>query len=169
MATTITIPEFGIKREDEERRDGGCAVIYNPKTNKFAVAQEDNDGLYRLFSGGVDTDENIQEGILREIVEESGLYDFKSVEKIAEAITHYHNNLRNLNRVAHATCLLIILNSTKTKPLKLEEHEKFHLTWVNANELLKNWRERNSDHDHDHWVHFFQIAQKKINNKNCPE
>jgi hypothetical protein len=26
------IPEFGIKRENEERRDGGCAIVFDPVT-----------------------------------------------------------------------------------------------------------------------------------------
>lgn len=159
---SLKIPEFGIKKENEERRDGGCGIVFDPKTQKFAVAKEDNGGLYRLFSGGVSEDEDIQEGILREITEESGLYDFGHVEKIAEAITHYHNNLRNSDRVAHATCLLVVLSSTETKPLKLEKHEKFHLVWVSREELLKNWDERNANHDHDHWFYFFDIAAKRI-------
>lgn len=159
---SLRIPEFGIKKANEERRDGGCGIVFNPATQKFAVAKEDNGGLYRLFSGGVSEDEDIQEGILREITEESGLYDFGHVEKIAEAITHYHNNLRNSDRVAHATCLLVVLNSTKTKPLKLEDHEKFQLVWVTSQELLENWEDRNSNHDHNHWFYFFGLASKRI-------
>lgn len=31
------ILEFGIKRENEERRDGGCAVVFDPVSQKYAV------------------------------------------------------------------------------------------------------------------------------------
>src|SRR5687767_1009075 len=118
------IPEFGIKREKEERRDGGAAVVFDPQTQLYGVGKQTKNGLFRLFSGGVDPSEDIEEGTLREVVEESGLHDFLHVEKIAEALTHYHNSLRNVNRVAHATCFLIILKSTDLKPVHLEEHEK---------------------------------------------
>jgi 8-oxo-dGTP pyrophosphatase MutT (NUDIX family) len=63
------IPEFGIKREHEERRDGGCAIVFDPLTKLFAVGRQENEYL-RLFSGGVDAGEDIQEGILREVTEE---------------------------------------------------------------------------------------------------
>src|SRR3990167_9046615 len=102
------IPEFGIKRENEERRDGGCGIVFDPQTQKYAVGKQEN-GRLRLFSGGVDANENIIEGTLREVTEESGLHDFLHVEKIGEALTHYYNTLRNVNREAHATCFLIIL------------------------------------------------------------
>jgi ADP-ribose pyrophosphatase YjhB (NUDIX family) len=152
------IQEFGIKRENEERRDGGCAFVFDPRTQKYAVGEHHEGGLYRLFSGGVEEGENIQEGILREVREESGLYDFGHVEEIAQAMTHYHNKLKNVNRVAKATCLLAILNSSKIEGLALEEHEKFSLKWVTAQEILDNWAERNKDKGMDHWVYFLHKA-----------
>ena len=84
-----TIPEFGIKRENEERRDGGCGIVFDPETQKYGIGLQTEDGLFRLFSGGVDAGEDIQEGTLREVREERGLHDFLCVEKIAEAVTQY--------------------------------------------------------------------------------
>lgn len=160
--TTDTIPEFGIKRENEERRDGGCGVVYDPEAKKYAVGKQTKDGLFRLFSGGVDASEDIEKGVLREVIEESGLFNFKYVELIAEAFTHYHNNLRNVNRVAKATCFLVILKSTKTKPAELEEYEKFTLHWATDEEILKNWEDRNENHDYDHWIYFLKKGMERI-------
>ena len=101
MTDSDTIPEFGITREGEERRDGGCGIVFDPASQKYAVGKQTEDGLFRLFSGGVDEGEDIKDGVLREVVEESGLQDFLHVEKIAEALTHYHNSLRNVNRSAN--------------------------------------------------------------------
>lgn len=157
-----SIPEFGIKRENEERRDGGCGIVYNPSTKKFAVGREHESGLYRLFSGGVAEGEDIQLGVLREVTEESGLYDFERVEKIAEAITHYRNDLRKVNRVAHATCFLVILKTDALKPVQLEEHEKFSLVWATADEIMNNWNDRNANHDVDHWIYFFEKTLKQL-------
>lgn len=157
------IPEFGIKRENEERRDGGCGVVFDPKTQKYAVGRQTKDGFFRLFSGGVGPEEDIQEGVLREVVEESGLNDFQYIEKIAEAITHYHNTLRNVNRVAKATCFLIILKTANLVDVSLEEHEKFVLSWATADEILSNWESANSNKDCDHWIYFFKkcVARSK--------
>jgi 8-oxo-dGTP pyrophosphatase MutT (NUDIX family) len=150
------ILEFRIKRENEERRDGGCAVVFDPVSQKYAVGKHDDNSFYRLFSGGVDDSEDIKDGVLREVVEESGLHDFLYVEKIAEALAHYYNSLRNVNRVGYAVCFLVILKSTKLKPTQLEEHEKFSLAWVSAEEILKDWESRNENKDRDHWIYFLK-------------
>ncbi len=154
---TEPIPEFGIKRENEERRDGGCGVVFDPRTQRYAVNKHTN-GLLGLFSGGVDQGEDIQVGVMREVVEESGLDDFLHIEKLAEALTHYYNILKNVNRVAHATCFLVILRSDHQIPVHREEHETFTLAWATAEEILASLQVHNSGHDHDHWIYFMQKA-----------
>jgi 8-oxo-dGTP pyrophosphatase MutT (NUDIX family) len=155
MDNTADIPEFGIKRENEERRDGGCAVVFNPVSQKYAVGEQENNGSYRLFSGGVDKEENIKNGVLREVTEESGLYNFLYVEKTAQALCHYYNSLRKVNRVTDSTCFLVILKSVDLKPIQLEEHEKFKLIWITPEEMLSNWKSRNKNSDYDHWINLF--------------
>ena len=115
------IPEFGQKREHEERRDGGCGIIFDPAQRAFAVGKRELDGMLMLYGGGVSADEDIQEGVLREVREESGLHDFLRVEKVGSVLTHYRNNVKEVNRVAHATCFLMILQSADTLPLALED------------------------------------------------
>lgn len=156
------IPEFGIIRENEERRDGGCGIVYDPQTQLYAVGKQTTDGLLRMFSGGINDGEDVEMGTLREVTEESGLHDFAHVEKIAEAMAHYRNNLRNVNRVAKATCFLIILNSSDLIATKLEEHEKFSLAWESARDILDNWQTRNANHDYDHWMYFLNKAIERV-------
>mgnify|MGYP003395641743 CR=1 FL=1 len=110
---------------------------------------------------GVDSDEDMETGVLRELVEESGLNDFLYVEKTAEAVTHYHNTLKNVNRLAYATCFLVILKSSRLVPVKLEEHEKFSLAWATVEEILYNWKERNQNKDYDHWLYFMDKSVKR--------
>jgi|SRR5581483_2859246 len=156
------IPEFGIKRENEERRDGGCGIVFDPKTKKYAVAKHDTQSLLRLFSGGVEVNEDIQEGVLREVTEESGLYDFDHIEKVAEAEVHYYHSLKHLNRIGHSTCFLVILKSSNLKPAKLEEHEKFTLAWATAEEIFANWHNDIQSHDVDHWIYFLKKAVTRL-------
>lgn len=155
------IPEFGIARENEERRDGGCGVIFDPATQRYAVGQRNTDGLMLLFGGGVSEDEPIEQGVLREVEEESGLHDFLHVEHIAEALTHYHNAAKKVNRVAHARCFLLVLNSTVTKPTKLEAHEDFSLAWTTPEELIAHWNEWNSEKEYDHWIYFMEKGKQR--------
>ncbi|MBI4262358.1 NUDIX domain-containing protein [Candidatus Uhrbacteria bacterium] len=147
--------EFGIKRENEERRDGGCGVVFDPATQRYAVGRR-ADGRQLFFGGGVSDAEDIEAGVCREVTEESGLHDFLYVEKIAEALAHYYNSAKHVNRVAHATCFLIILKSADVHPVAHESHEKFSLVWTTAAEMMKNLEERNQDKGHDHWIYFLK-------------
>ncbi|OHA92021.1 MAG: hypothetical protein A3J09_00795 [Candidatus Zambryskibacteria bacterium RIFCSPLOWO2_02_FULL_51_21] len=153
----MEILEFGTKRANEERRDGGCAVVFDPVTQKYGVNRHTN-GLLGLFSGGVDEGEDIQTGVLREVAEESGLHDFLHVEKIGEALTHYYHILKKVNRAAHATCFLAILKSNHQVPIHHESHETFTLDWVTSEEIFSNWDSFNENHDHDHWIYFMNKA-----------
>lgn len=160
MNTKEDIPEFGIQRENEERRDGGLGIIFDPETQKYAVGK-DPDGFLRFFGGGVGNEEDITEGILREVLEESGLSDYLYVEKIAEAFAHYHNNSRNVNRITKSTCLLIILKSKKLDDVQLEEHEKFTLAWATPDEIIAGFKNRNQEKDYDHWMYFLYKSVKR--------
>lgn len=156
----VVAPETGMKRPNEERRDGGCGIIFDPKTQKYGVSKKP-EGFYGFFGGGVDDSEDEREGILREVKEESGLYDFGHIEKIAEAFPHYHNEVKKLNRFTKAACYLIILKSAKTHPQKLEDHEKLELIWVKPEEILKNWQEMTHFKDlkdTEHWTRFLNEA-----------
>jgi ADP-ribose pyrophosphatase YjhB (NUDIX family) len=162
MNDSKDIPEFGIKRENEERRDGGCGIVFDPKTGKFAMGKHLDIDRLRLFSGGVGPDEDIQIGVLREVTEESGLHDFLYVEKISQAFTHYHNILKNVNRIGLATCFLVILKSADLKPVAHEEHEKFSLVWATTDEIFANWKKWNANKDNDHWLYFMDLATKRM-------
>jgi len=152
----VIVPEFGTKRENEEERGGGCGVVFDPVKQKYAAYKRE-DGKVGLFAGGLNKGEDLQEGILREITEESGLYDFEKVEVVEKARAHYYHSLKHLNRVADATCLLVILKKSDSKDVKHEAHEKFDLVWLSADELDDGIRSWNGDGNH-HWLRFIQQA-----------
>lgn len=152
--TQVVSTQTGREQPNEERRDGGCGVVFDPASQRYAVATHP-DGLLRLFAGGVAEGEDLEKGIIREVTEESGLHDFGHIERIQTSFTHFYNSRKKVNRSALATCYLAILKSTNLKQTHLEEHEKaFELAWKSADEILENWSTRNDDHGLDHWVDF---------------
>lgn len=154
--------EFGIKRENEERRDGGAAVVFDPETKTFAVYKTFDKGHFGLFGGGVDDGENPRDGILREVIEESGLNDFSHIEEMGEFVAHYYHSRKKLNRVTQSTFFLFILNSKNKIETKHEEHENFYLDFVNFDELIIDLSSRNQDKDYDHWIYFLGKADKRL-------
>jgi leucyl-tRNA synthetase len=154
----VVAQETGVAHPEDVRRDGGCGVIFDPETQKYAVAKHP-DGLIRLFAGGVADGEDMEKGILREVTEESGLYDFQHTEKIRSSFTHFYNSRKNVHRSALATCVLVILKSRDVQPVKLEPHEQgFELAWMTPKEIIENWLARNKNRDLDHWLIFFREA-----------
>lgn len=156
------IPEFGTPHPDEEYRDGGCGIIIHSETQRYAVYRMPN-GLTGFFAGGVDEGEDMLEGVLREVREESGLHDFAEVEYVARARAHYYNRLKNIYRVADATCFLIKLGSDSVQPHRREAHETFELAWTTPTEIIKNWNEHNAKEGRGHWTYFLHkaVAQAK--------
>lgn len=157
------ILEFGIKRENEERRDGGCSVVFDPETKKYAVYKNQKNDIFGLFGGGFNEFEDEKDGCLRELVEESGLVDYFYIEKLDKVITHFFNNNKMINRVAYSTCYLVVLNSLKKEETRLEEHESdFRFILASDNEILNNWKSNNSNKDYDHWIYFLEKANKRL-------
>ena len=147
------ILEFGIKREGEERRDGGCAIVFHPETQKYAVYKNLKNGHIGLYGGGFDEDEDERDGVLRELIEESGFVDFLHIERVDKVLTHYYNSNKEVARVAYATCFLVVLKSMSRQSTKLEAHENFELVWATPDEILSSWQSRNYNKDYDHWIY----------------
>lgn len=155
--------EFGIKRENEERRDGGCCIVFDIKTKKYAVYKHPRSDILGLFGGGFDIEEDEKDGCLRELVEESGLVDYLYTEKLDKVITHYFNNNKMINRVAYATCYLVILNSLKKEETRLENHEtNFKFILASHDDILNSWIINNNNKDYDHWIYFFEKARSRL-------
>jgi leucyl-tRNA synthetase len=107
-----------------------------------------------LLAGGVDEGETVKEGVLREVLEEGGLYDFKHIQKIETSYAHYFNTAKKVNRVARAECYAIVLNSTDTKEVVLEDHEDFELAWWSAEDIRRWWVEHDDEDGFKHYIRF---------------
>lgn len=151
---TVIARETGERRENEEFKDGGAAVVFDPKTQKYAVPEWRDDGRLGLYAGGVDDGETVHDAILREVREESGLHNFETVEWLDVAYAHYYHKAKDVNRVARAEGLLIVLENTDTHEVTLEEHENFELAWKSADEIVDYWNAHNSDGMYSHYIEF---------------
>ena len=152
----VVAPEFGVKRENEQFADGGSSVVFDPKAQKYAFLEIEKNGNIALFAGGREEGEELHDGILRELREESGLTHIKQYEEICTVYGHYYHSLKEINRRARATVLLVILDDTDTIATQLEAHEKFHLVWRDAAEVLAKWQATEGGH-YDH----YQVALKQ--------
>lgn len=153
----VVAMETGIRRENEEFKDGGAGVVFDPKTQKYAIGLFPN-GKPLLFAGGVNKGERVYDAILREVQEESGLHNFKHIEHMGVSYAHYFNTAKQVNRVARAECLLIILENTDIKKHAREDHEQFELAWMSAQEIRAWWVANDKSDDFKHYIRFLDEA-----------
>jgi len=148
----VIAPETGELRKDEVFSDGGCGVVFDPETQKYAMA-EWSDGRLNFFAGGPEPEDvTIRDTILREVVEESGLHDFKEDHFICTTYPHYYHTAKKLNRVARAEAHLLILESRDTREVQLMDHEQFVLVWKDADEIREKWESMNQDGGYTHYL-----------------
>jgi len=152
----VVAGEFGQKKPNEEFRNGGAGIVFDPGSQKYAVARWNDDGRVSLFAGGLNGKESVREAIIREVKEEGGFYDFERVEWIDVAYAHFFNKAKNVNRFARAECLLLILKSVKQNSIALEDHENFEVVWLSADEILTEWEKRNKDGGYSHYMEFLR-------------
>jgi len=158
-----SILEFGIKRENEERRDGGFAIVFDPNTKKYACYKYPKSETLCFFGGGFNDNENEIDGSLRELTEESGFYDFLLVEKLGNCFVHYFNRNKQVNRSAMVTSILVVLNSSDKNNQSLEDHESdFELVFSEKDTILKSMLLNNQEKDYDHWIYFLEKADKRL-------
>jgi leucyl-tRNA synthetase/inosine/xanthosine triphosphate pyrophosphatase family protein/predicted NUDIX family NTP pyrophosphohydrolase len=153
-------PETGQKRENEEFRSGGCGVVFDPETQKYAFAGFE-DGRYLFFAGGNDEGESVKNAVIREVKEESGLTNFTSIEQVGYAYTHFHNQMKKVNRVATVECYNFVLTNSEVVEVSREAHENFQLVWRDAKEVLDCWTRNNADEGYTHYIEFLKKAVAK--------
>jgi len=154
----VMAPELGVVRDNEVYAEGGSSVVFDPHTQKYGFLRLD-DGSNRtiLCAGGVKPDEDLHEGILRELREESGLANIKAYEEVISVYGHYYHALKDINRRAKATGLLVVLENAETEATQLEAHENFHLEWLDAAEVLADWQKDDS-RDFEHYIMILKQA-----------
>ena len=127
---------FGVPLEKSVSRIGSMAVVFNPKTQKYAYYKNLDNGEIGLAGGGAEEGEDLSDVATRETAEELGLSDIKSVHFLGEKMhAHYFHYSKNLNQVVTAHPFLIILNSEEGNSSR-ETHENYETVWGSAGEII---------------------------------
>ena len=105
-------------------------VLYNPKTDLFAVQYVKSWDEYGILGGGIEEGHTELETASKELIEESGYVDFEIVTQLGGRMITYFTNTkasqeerRKGNQERISTGFLAILKSEKNIGLKLEEYE----------------------------------------------
>lgn len=133
-----TILEFGTKHPDAQYRKTVVGVLVDTSKEKILTLHWPIFPCPGLVVGGVETDEDEEKALEREILEETGFTDFSIVTKLGQPIlAHYFADNKNVWRTAEMHSFYVQLNSLAQDEQKLEEQENFELEWMNPEEYLE--------------------------------
>jgi len=125
-------------REDKEtiERDSVFGIVKHWKDDKYFLLNWKKFGWKSFVIGGVEKGETAKDAIIREVKEETGYYDIKSVKEIGfETHANFFARHKDVNRYGKFRTFLVELKSDKyIQPQK--EHIKNHDgEWIDKNKI----------------------------------
>jgi 8-oxo-dGTP pyrophosphatase MutT (NUDIX family) len=129
----VIVPEFWEKKENAVSKQSWYWIVFNPKSNKYlcvygsAWSHYGAHGLEYGFPGGsIDDGEDILQGTIREVTEETWYDDLILHEALGiETISHYFAHNKNTQRENKAKTYFFILNSEHQNVQHLEKNESW--------------------------------------------
>jgi leucyl-tRNA synthetase len=113
-------------------------VVHNSPEDKILVLKWEKFSWISFVSGGVEEGENPKNTVLRELEEETGYIDVKTIEKIGDNFfTTYHATHKDENRVAEVITFKVVLKSERKSVTRKNENEKFVPAWVTKEEARR--------------------------------
>lgn len=118
------------------KRDAICAIIRNPKNNKFLCVSWKEHRMNGLITGGVDEGEDVVDTARREILEETGYKNLKHVGTEPLSInTFFYHRVKKENRWAHFTFVKFDLIDENRVQTDEKENSLHDIVWKSEDEL----------------------------------
>jgi len=165
------------KQTNEKKITWVVVVLFDPKIQKYGcICQTKNNNKHILVTWWYDGDMSYEDTAKREVLEEAGLNNIQKCVELWEWLySRYYHPRKKDNRFSYINPFLMMVDSTKTKEKKLEEHEHdFETIRLDADEMIKQFEQTipTALHIHDVFVRWVNKAiqlgfdtQNKIHNR----
>lgn len=132
---------FGEKHSNAQVKLSAYAYIYDEKEQKLLVGYNQNGKYkkYRLPGGTIEQGENLEEGLLREIKEETGYSDVTVISQIDCNQAYYYVDVKQIWRENYSNYFLCKLNSNARQAKQLIAYEEdCPIVWISFEEFEKD-------------------------------
>lgn len=115
-----------------------CAVVKHPSEDKYLIVKPKGSDFWSPLMGGIDDGETPEETAKRELVEEAGYDDIKSIEAFDEVLASvFYAQHKNVNRVAYLHTVKIELASLRAQDISEEEKAGQENYWATVQEVAE--------------------------------
>ena len=162
----VVAQDFGETRDNEQEKDGITAVIYDEKTDEFAVTNWTEKKNYQtIIAGGREDNEDYETTLRREVREEAGISKIAKIVQLGEPVfAHYYHDIKKINRRGKTQGFLAIVDRKQGESAAHEVHEKFDIKWISRKEFT-NLDFAGENHDTGHWDLIRDRALKYLENR----
>jgi 8-oxo-dGTP diphosphatase len=129
-------------------RTAARAVLFDAE-NKIALLHVRKQGYYKLPGGGLDGDETVEQGLERELLEETGCHT-EITGEVGE-IEEYRNE-EKIHQRSFIFLARVVGEKGETNMMDDELEEDFHLEWVGLRDALDKIKNANPKVYEGHFI-----------------
>ncbi|MFA6454590.1 MAG: class I tRNA ligase family protein [Patescibacteria group bacterium] len=121
--------------KETEKREVVCAIVKNPKDNKYLCLKWSITGWQSFPTGGIDGG-GLVGAALREIKEETGYKNLKFVKQIpGSTYAEFYRPHKGSNVIAHFYYLIFDLENEEKEIVDQNEKDRHEAVWIPENEI----------------------------------
>ncbi len=118
------------------------AIVYNPKTDKYLMADSLTMDSVAPVSGGIEDGESAEEAARREVLEETGYQHLKFERILGQNRASFYHGGKDLNREITATQVYYTLEDDAKAELSEEEAKTQQAIWLTKDEFFSHPKAR---------------------------